>query len=33
VKTPAKTPDASMAGEKREPSSFVQLTSMIGAFV
>ena len=33
VNTPANTPDASMAGAKREPSSLVQLTISIGALV
>ena len=31
--TPAKTPEASMAGAKRVPSSFVQLVTTIGCFV
>ena len=30
---PAKTPDASMAGAKRAPSSLVQLVTTIGCFV
>jgi hypothetical protein len=31
--TPANTPEANMAGAKREPSSLVQLTISIGALV
>jgi hypothetical protein len=31
--TPAKVPEASIAGVKREPSSLVQLTTSIGAKV
>ena len=33
VNTPANTPEAIIAGAKREPSSLVQLTTSIGALV
>ena len=33
VNTPANTPERSIAGAKREPSSLVQLTTSIGALV